>query len=88
MSRSYIHCTSAKEDSRLAAYEHLLVITEDLLQRLMDAEGISSSGWLAATPQSQHAATYSAPSVSGSVASSIPASRRSSVAPQESDNVN
>lgn len=87
-SRSYIHCASAKEDSRLAAYEHLLIITEDLLQRLMDTEGITSSGWLPATPQSQHAATYNAASVSGSVTSSVPASRRSSVAPQESDNVN
>ncbi|KAF1361134.1 hypothetical protein EJ07DRAFT_112317 [Lizonia empirigonia] len=83
MSRSYIHCSSAKEDSRLAAYEHLLVITEDLLQRLLDTEGISSSGWLPATPQSQHAATYNAASVSGSLAGSVPASRRSSVAPQE-----
>ncbi|KAF3041797.1 hypothetical protein E8E11_004950 [Didymella keratinophila] len=82
-SRSYMHCASAKEDSRLAAYEHLLVVTEDLLQRLMDAEGITSSGWLPATPQSQHAATYNAASVSGSVAGSGPASRRSSVAPQE-----
>lgn len=82
-----MHCASAKEDSRLAAYEHLLVVTEDLLQRLMDAEGITSSGWLPATPQSQHAATYNAASVSGSVAGSGPASRRSSVAPQESVNV-
>ncbi|KAF2125002.1 hypothetical protein P153DRAFT_379085 [Dothidotthia symphoricarpi CBS 119687] len=40
-SRSYVHCSSAKESSRLAALEHLLVITEDLLQRLMDAEGIT-----------------------------------------------
>ncbi len=54
-SRSYIHCSSAKEDSRLAAVEHLLVITEDLLQRLFDAEGITSSGWLPATPQVMHA---------------------------------
>jgi hypothetical protein len=84
-SRSYIHCTSAKEDSRIAAYEHLLVITEDLLHRLMDVEGITSSGWLPATPQSQHAATYSVASVSGSVAGSMPASRRSSATPQESD---
>ncbi|KAH6612028.1 hypothetical protein C7974DRAFT_445922 [Boeremia exigua] len=82
-SRSYIHCTSAKEDSRLAAYEHLLVITEDLMQRLMDTEGIGSSGWLPATPQAQHAATYNAASVCGSVAGSMPASRRSSVTPQE-----
>jgi hypothetical protein len=44
MTRSYIHCTSAREDSRLAAYDHLLVITEDLLHRLMDTEGITSSG--------------------------------------------
>ncbi|KAF1843342.1 uncharacterized protein K460DRAFT_341359 [Cucurbitaria berberidis CBS 394.84] len=80
-SRSYVHCSSAKEDSRLAAVEHLLVITEDLLQRLMDAEGITSSGWLPATPQSQHAATFSIASVTGSVAGSKPASRRSSVAP-------
>jgi hypothetical protein len=85
-SRSYMHCASAKEDSRLAAYEHLLAITEDLLQRLMDAEGIASSGWLPATPQSQHAAAYNAASVSGSVVGSVPASRRSSVAPQESVN--
>ncbi|KAH7359490.1 hypothetical protein BKA66DRAFT_594137 [Pyrenochaeta sp. MPI-SDFR-AT-0127] len=82
-SRSFIHCSSAKEHSRLAAVEHLLVITEDLLQRLIDAEGITSSGWLPATPQAQHAATYNAASVSGStfsgsVAESVPASRRSS----------
>lgn len=83
-SRSFVHCTSAKEDSRREAYEHLLVITEDLLQRLMDTESITSSGWLPATPQSQHAATWNSASVSGSVAGSIPASRRSSVAPQES----
>jgi hypothetical protein len=57
--RSYIHCCSAKEDTRLAAVEHLLVITEDILQRLMEREGIASSGWLPATPQSQHAAAYS-----------------------------
>ncbi|KAF2019417.1 hypothetical protein BU24DRAFT_406086 [Aaosphaeria arxii CBS 175.79] len=42
--RSYIHCSSAKETSRLAAFEHLLVITEDILQRMLDTEGISSSG--------------------------------------------
>ncbi|KAF1960609.1 hypothetical protein CC80DRAFT_544019 [Byssothecium circinans] len=54
--RSYIHCCSAAEDNRLAAIEHLLVITEDLLARLM--EGISSSGWLPGTPQSQHAAAF------------------------------
>lgn len=70
----------------MEAYEHLLVITEDLLQRLIDTEGITSSGWLPATPQSQHAATYNAASVSGSVTGSVPASRRSSVAPQESVN--
>ncbi|KAF2035172.1 hypothetical protein EK21DRAFT_96936 [Setomelanomma holmii] len=82
--RSYIHCTSAKEDSRLAAMEHLLVITEDLLQRMMDAEGITSNGWLPATAQAQHAATYSVASVNGgSVAGSVQDSRRSSVAPQE-----
>ena len=88
MSRSFVHCSSAKEDSRLAAVEHLLVITEDLLQRLMDSEGITSSGWLPATPQAQHAATYSVASVTGSVVNgsgtgSVPASRRSSIAPQE-----
>ncbi|KAL6710953.1 hypothetical protein ACN47E_006828 [Coniothyrium glycines] len=88
MTRSYIHCSSAKEDSRLAAMEHLLVITEDLIQRLMDTEGITSSGWLPATPQAQHAATYSVASVTGStfngsVAGSVPPSRRSSVAPQD-----
>lgn len=87
-SRSYIHCSSAKEKSRLAALEHLLVITEDLLQRLIDAEGITSSGWLPATAQAQHAATYSVASAAGStmnesVAGSVPASRRSSVAPQD-----
>jgi hypothetical protein len=91
--RSYVHACSAKEDSRLAAVEHLLVITEDILQRLLDAESITSSGWLPATPQAQHAATYSVPSASGgstvagnaSVAggSSVQNSRRSSVAPQE-----
>lgn len=61
--RSYIHCCSAKEDTRLAAVEHLLVITEDILQRLMDKEGIASSGWLPTTPQSQHAAAFSHGSV-------------------------
>lgn len=59
--------------------EHLLVITEDLLFRLIEQEGISSSGWLPATAQAQHAATYSA--ASGSVAGSVLDSRRSSVAP-------
>ena len=70
--------------------EHLLVITEDLLQRLMDTEGITSSGWLPSTPQSQHAATYgSAPESTvggngtGSVANSEQQSRRSSAQPQE-----
>ncbi|KAH6857262.1 hypothetical protein BKA58DRAFT_432468 [Alternaria rosae] len=87
-SRSYVHCCSAKEDSRLSAMEHLLVITEDLLQRLMDAEGITSSGWLPATPQSHHAATYgSAPGSiaggNGSVASSVQPSRRGSAQPQD-----
>jgi hypothetical protein len=90
-SRSYIHCCSAKEDCRLAAVEHLLVITEDILQRLLDAEGITSSGWLLATAQAQHAATYSVSGGNGgstmsggSVAgSSVQNSRRSSVAPQE-----
>jgi hypothetical protein len=92
MTRSFVHACSAKEDSRLAAVEHLLVITEDILQRLIDAEGITSSGWLPATAQAQHAATYSVASVSAastvggnaSVAgSSVQNSRRSSVAPQE-----
>jgi hypothetical protein len=83
-SRSYIHCTSAKEDSRLAAVEHLLVITEDIMQRLIDAEGITSSGWLPATPAAQHAQTYNASRTEGSVVgSSGMGSRRSSVAPQE-----
>ncbi|KAH7121255.1 hypothetical protein B0J11DRAFT_590234 [Dendryphion nanum] len=84
--RSFIHCSSAKEDSRLGAYEHLLVITEDLLQRLLDLEGITSSGWLPVTPQSQHAATFQASlagSVQPSVTGSVPASRRSSVQPPE-----
>jgi hypothetical protein len=87
-SRSFIHCCSAKEDSRLAACEHLLVITEDILCRLIEQEGITSSGWLPATPQAQHAATYSMapPSVvggTGSVTASGLDSRRSSVAPVE-----
>jgi hypothetical protein len=56
--RSYIHCCSAKEDTRLAAVEHLLVITEDIMHRLIGQEGITSSGWLPATPQSQHATTF------------------------------
>ncbi|KAL5388231.1 hypothetical protein DPSP01_003219 [Paraphaeosphaeria sporulosa] len=56
--RSYIHCCSAKEDTRLAALEHLLVIQEDLMQRLMDREGITSSGWLPATAQAQHARVF------------------------------
>ncbi|KAF2877527.1 hypothetical protein BDV95DRAFT_151058 [Massariosphaeria phaeospora] len=89
--RSYIHCSSAREDTRIAAVEHLLVITEDIIQRLVDAEGITSSGWLPATPQSQHAAAYNA-SVAGSVmggstvpslAGSVLASQRSSVQPSE-----
>ena len=90
--RSYIHCSSAKEDSRLAAVEHLLVITEDILQRLLDTEGITSSGWLPATAQAQHAAIFNAASATGgsvagsvnpSIAGSVPASRRSSVQPPE-----
>jgi len=88
-SRSYIHCCSAKEDSRLAALEHLLVITEDILYRLIEQEGITSSGWLPATAQAQHATTYNAASVSGgsvvggngSGAGSLMNSRRSSAAP-------
>lgn len=56
--RSYIHCCSAKEDTRLAALEHLLVIQEDLMQRLMDREGITSCGWLPATAQAQHARVF------------------------------
>ncbi|KAF9694062.1 hypothetical protein EKO04_007870 [Ascochyta lentis] len=82
-SRSYLHCTSAKEESRMAAYEHLLVITEDLLHRLMDTEGITSSGWLPSTPQSHHAATWHTASVNGSAAGSVSGSRRSSATPQE-----
>jgi hypothetical protein len=95
--RSYIHCSSAKEDSRLAAVEHLLVITEDIVQRLLDTEGITSSGRLPATAQAQHAAQFNAASVSGgSIAGSVvptpsiasfagsgPASRRSSIQPSE-----
>jgi hypothetical protein len=96
-SRSYIHCCSAKEDSRLAAVEHLLVITEDILYRLIESEGITSCGWLPATAAAQHAATYSIASVSGgstaggsvvggnggSGTGSVQTSRRSSVAPPE-----
>lgn len=64
--------------------EHLLVITEDILQRMLDTEGITSSGWLPATAQAQHAAQFNSVSVSGgSVAGSVPASRRSSVQPPE-----
>lgn len=89
-SKSYIHCCSAKETSRLAALEHLLVITEDLLQRLMDFEGITSNGWLPATPQSQHAAMYGSAcgstvggTGSGSMTSSVQTSRRGSAQPQD-----
>ncbi|KAK3208981.1 hypothetical protein GRF29_69g377215 [Pseudopithomyces chartarum] len=57
--RSYVHCCSAKEDTRLAALEHLLVIQEDIMQRLMDREGIASNGWLPATAQAQHAQAFS-----------------------------
>lgn len=56
--RSYIHCCSAKEETRLAALEHLLVIQEDIMQRLMDKEGVTSSGWLPATAQAQHARVF------------------------------
>ncbi|KAJ4291709.1 hypothetical protein N0V90_009604 [Kalmusia sp. IMI 367209] len=56
--RSYVHCCSAKEDTRLAALEHLLVIQEDIMHRLMDREGITSSGWLPATAQAQHARAF------------------------------
>ncbi|CAI6337685.1 unnamed protein product [Periconia digitata] len=56
--RAFIHATSAPEPSRLAAVEHLLVITEDILARLVEKEGISSSGWLPTTPQTQHAITF------------------------------
>lgn len=93
-SKSYIHCCSAKETSRLAAMEHLLVITEDLLQRLMDVEGITSSGWLPSTPQSQHAAMYgSAPGSTvggngdGSMPNSVHTSQRGSTQPQEYKNL-
>ncbi|KAF1913217.1 hypothetical protein BDU57DRAFT_457578 [Ampelomyces quisqualis] len=86
-SRSYIHCCSAKEDSRLTAVEHLLVISEDILHRMLESEGITSSGWLPATAQAQHAATYGMSGGStvagGSVAGSVQGSRRSSVAPQD-----
>jgi hypothetical protein len=81
-SRSYLHCCSAKEDSRLAAIEHLLVITEDILFRLIEQEGITSSGWLPATA-AQHAATMSATSGSVMSGSVVGDSRRSSVAPVE-----
>jgi len=83
--RAYIHCSSAKEDTRIAAMEHLLVITEDILQRLVDAEGISSSGWLPNTAAAQQAAiSHMFPgSNAGSVAGSVPVSRKSSVQPLE-----
>lgn len=86
--RSYIHCTSAKEVSRVAAVDHLLVITEDILQHMMDAQGIESCGWLplsapgAAAANSIAAATSVVGSVAGSVAGSLPGSRRGSVQPQ------
>ncbi|KAF2275681.1 uncharacterized protein EI97DRAFT_378822, partial [Westerdykella ornata] len=38
---SYTHCRSAREDSRRAAIEHPLVSTEDTIQRLLVAKGIS-----------------------------------------------
>ncbi|CAN9079179.1 unnamed protein product [Alternaria alternata] len=87
-SEDSLESTRTREDSRLAALKHLLVITEDLLQRLMDAEGITSSGWLPATPQSHHAAVFgsAAGSIAGgnsSVASSVQPSRRGSAQPQE-----
>lgn len=86
-SRSFIHCCSAQEDSRLAAVEHLLVITEDILHRMLESEGITSSGWLPATAQAQHAATYSMAGGStvaaASVAGSVHGSQRGSVGPSE-----
>ena len=65
--------------------EHLLVITEDILQRLVDAEGISSSGWLPNTAAAQQAAISAMfpGSNAGSVAGSVPVSRKSSVQPLE-----
>ncbi|PVI04559.1 hypothetical protein DM02DRAFT_691533, partial [Periconia macrospinosa] len=71
--RAYIHCCSAPEMSRLIAAEHLLVITEDLLARLVEMDdgtgsegsgkegrGIKESGWgwLPSTPQSTHAIVF------------------------------
>ncbi|KAF2797337.1 hypothetical protein K505DRAFT_298625 [Melanomma pulvis-pyrius CBS 109.77] len=85
--RSYIHCSSAKEDTRLAAVEHLLVITEAILQDLVNAEGITSSGWLPATPQAQHAAQFNAASVSGSVAGSVMPSVAGSAMPSVAGSV-
>ncbi|KAF2729984.1 hypothetical protein EJ04DRAFT_587393 [Polyplosphaeria fusca] len=79
--RSYIHCCSAKEGTRLAAMEHLLVITEDVMQRLIDKEGVTSSGWLPATPQVQHAINYAASVCGESAVGSVVGSRRGSVQP-------
>ncbi|KAF2805698.1 uncharacterized protein BDZ99DRAFT_540327 [Mytilinidion resinicola] len=90
--RSYIHCSSARESSRTAAIEHLLVITEDLLARMVDAQGIESCGWLplsapgAAAANSIAAANSAAGSgstVASSLAGSLPGSRRGSVQPQQ-----
>lgn len=88
--RSYIHCSSAKEETRIGAVEHLLVITEDILQRLIDAEGISSNGWLPNTAAAQQAALSASMnafgmggSLPGSAGGSVQTSRRSSVQPPD-----
>ncbi|OCL05820.1 hypothetical protein AOQ84DRAFT_432894 [Glonium stellatum] len=69
--RTFVHCASAKESSRAAAIEHLLVITEDIIQRMFDAQGIESSGWLPLSAQGAVAA--------GAVAASSNSSRRPSI---------
>ncbi|OCK82066.1 hypothetical protein K432DRAFT_415621 [Lepidopterella palustris CBS 459.81] len=76
--RTYVHCSSAKESSRLAAIDHLLIITEDILQRMFDAQGIESSGWL---PLSAPGAV--AASAMGNAMGSAIGSRRGSVQPVE-----
>jgi len=79
--RSFVHCCSAKEETRLAALEHLLVIQEDIMQRLMDREGITSNGWLPMTAQAQHARNFGSMSdiATSSRVPSKPASPLSSV---------
>lgn len=72
---SYIHCCSSQESSRLAAVEQLLVLTEEMLQGLIEAGGITHSGWLPAA-QMQEVGMYETASWGRS---SVPASLLGSV---------